>query len=381
MRFTEQHNEIRRTVAKFVANEIDPFIEEWEKAEIFPAHELYKKAGDLGLLGISKDPEYGGLGLDYSYQAVFAEELGAADHASSPLGLGVQTTMATPALANFGSEELKREFLVPAIAGDYVASIAVSEPQAGSDVAALQTTAKKDGDDYVINGTKMWITNSTQADFLCLLANTGDGPVHKNKSLIIVPTNTPGISFSEPLNKLGARCSDTAQIFFDNVRVPQRNRIGEEGLGFIYQMKQFQEERLWLALNTLKQFENCINHTIEYTREREIFGKSVLDNQVVHYKLAELQAEVDLLRSASYDAVEKIVHGEDVTRLATVVKLKVGRLSRIIPDECLQFWGGQGFMWENPVSRAYRDMRAVPIGGGSDETMLGVLSKLMDIHP
>lgn len=381
MRFTEQHNEIRRTVARFVSNEIDPFVDEWEKAECFPAHELYKKAGDLGLLGISKDPEYGGLGLDYSYQAVFAEELGAANHASAPLGLGVQTTMATPALANFGSAALKREFLAPAIAGDMVASIAVSEPQAGSDVAALQTTAKKDGDDYVINGTKMWITNSTQADFLCLLANTSDGPVHKNKSLIVVPTNTPGITFSERLDKLGARSSDTAQIFFDNVRVPQQYLIGEEGLGFIYQMKQFQEERLWLALNTLKQFENCINHTIEYTRERNIFGKSVLDNQVVHYKLAELQSEVDLLRSASYDAVEKMLHGEDVTRLATVVKLKVGRLSRTIPDECLQFWGGQGFMWDNPVSRAYRDMRAVAIGGGSDETMLAVLSKLMNIHP
>jgi citronellyl-CoA dehydrogenase len=381
MIFNEQHNEIRRTVRKFVEGEINPNVEEWEKAGIFPAHELYKKAGGLGLLGISKPVEYGGLGLDYSYQAVFAEELGGADHGSSPLGMGVQTTMATPALAAFGSDELKQEFLVPAIAGDCVCSIAVSEPHAGSDVAQLKTAAHKDGDDYVINGTKMWITNATQADFLCLLANTGDGPVHKNKSLIVVPTNTPGVSFSERLDKLGARASDTAQIFFDDVRVPQRNRIGEEGRGFIYQMQQFQEERLWVVLSSLKVFENCIDKTIEYTRDRQIFGKSVLDNQYVHYQLAEMQAEVELLRSLSYDAVEKLVQGEDVTRLATIAKLKVGRLAKTIPNECLQFWGGMGFMWDNFVSRAYRDLRGVAIGGGSDETMLAVLSKIMGIHP
>jgi len=381
MIFNEQHNEIRRTVRKFVEGEINPNVEEWEKAGIFPAHELYKKAGDLGLLGISKPVEYGGLGLDYSYQAVFAEELGGADHGSSPLGMGVQTTMATPALAAFGSDQLKQEFLVPAIAGDYVCSIAVSEPHAGSDVAQLKTAAHRDGDDYVINGTKMWITNSTQADFLCLLANTGDGPVHKNKSLIVVPTNTPGVSFSERLDKLGARASDTAQIFLDDVRVPQRNRIGEEGKGFIYQMQQFQEERLWVVLSSLKVFENCIDKTIEYTRDRQIFGKSVLDNQYVHYQLAEMQAEVKLLRSLSYDAVEKLVQGEDVTRLATIAKLKVGRLAKTIPNECLQFWGGMGYMWDNFVSRAYRDLRGVAIGGGSDETMLAVLSKIMGIHP
>ena len=381
MIFNEQHSEIRRTVKNFVESEINPNVELWEKEGIFPAHELYGKAGKLGLLGISKPEEYGGLGLDYSYQAVFAEELGAAEHMSSPLGMGVQTTMATPALAKFGSDALRQEFLRPAISGEYVACIGVSEPHAGSDVAQLKTTARKEGDDYLINGTKMWITNSTQADFICLLANTSEGQVHKNKSLIVVPTNTPGITFSERLDKLGARASDTAQIFFDDVRVPQRHRIGEEGQGFIYQMQQFQEERLWCVLSALRAFENCIDKTIEYARDRQIFGQSVLDNQYVHYQLAEMQAEVELLRSLSYDAVERMVQGEDVTKLATIAKLKVGRLAKTLPTDCLQFWGGMGMMWDNFVSRALRDFRIVAIGGGTDETMLAVLSKIMGIHP
>lgn len=381
MIFNEQHSEIRRTVKRFVESEINPNVELWEKEGIFPAHELYGKAGKLGLLGISKPEEYGGLGLDYSYQAVFAEELGAAEHMSSPLGMGVQTTMATPALAKFGSDALRQEFLRPAISGEYVACIGVSEPHAGSDVAQLKTTARKEGDDYLINGTKMWITNSTQADFICLLANTSEGQVHKNKSLIVVPTNTPGITFSERLDKLGARASDTAQIFFDDVRVPQHHRIGEEGQGFIYQMQQFQEERLWCVLSALRAFENCIDKTIEYARDRQIFGQSVLDNQYVHYQLAEMQAEVELLRSLSYDAVERMVQGEDVTKLATIAKLKVGRLAKTLPTDCLQFWGGMGMMWDNFVSRALRDFRIVAIGGGTDETMLAVLSKIMGIHP
>jgi len=381
MIFNEQHAEIRRTVQRFVESEINPHVDEWEQAGIFPAHDLYRKAGALGLLGINKPQEYGGSGLDFSYHAVFAEEVGGAEHGSSPLGLGVQTTMATPALAHHGSDGLKREFLVPAITGDCVCSIAVSEPHAGSDVAQLKTTARTTGDDYVISGSKMWITNSTQADFLCLLANTGDGPVHRNKSLIIVPTDTPGISFSERLDKLGVRASDTAQVFLDEVRVPRRYRIGEEGMGFIYQMQQFQEERLWCVLSMLKAFENCIQKTIDYASERKIFGRAVLDNQYIHYQLAEMQAEVELLRSLAFDAVEKMVQGEDVTRLATIAKLKVGRLAKTIPGECLQFWGGMGFMWDNYVSRAFRDMRGMAIGGGSDETMLAVLSKMMGIHP
>jgi len=377
MIFTDEHKELRRTVSRFVADEINPHVDAWEEAGIFPAHELFKKMGDLGLLGICKPEEYGGLGLDYSYEMILAEELGAINCGGVPMGISVQTNMATPALARFGSDQLRRDYLAPAIAGDMVCSIAVSEPHAGSDVAAIKTNAVTDGDDYVINGTKMWITNSTQADFLCLLANTGDAPAHKNKSLIVVPTDTPGISFSEKLNKLGMRSSDTAQIFFDDVRVPQRNLIGREGDGFRMQMMQFQEERLCAAMLGPKGMESTIHATIEYTRERKIFGASVLDNQVVQYRLAELLTEVEALRALCWTATEQYINGIDVTKLATMAKLKAGRLAREVPDACLQYWGGMGFMWDNPVARSYRDGRLSSIGGGSDETMLRILTKLM----
>lgn len=381
MRFTEQHDAIRHTTQQLIEKEINPFWHEWEEAGIFPAHEVFKKFGDLGLLGITKPEAYGGMGLDYSYEVAFSEELGLIQSGGVSMALGVQTDMATPALAKHGSDELRAEFLAPAISGDFVGSIAVSEPHAGSDVAAIKTSAKKDGDDYVINGSKMWITNSTQADFLCLLANTEGDNKHMNKSLIIVPTKTPGVSFSERLNKLGMRSSDTAQIFFEDVRVPQRYRIGEEGMGFVYQMEQFQEERLYAAAGLLKSMENCINKTIEYTRERHIFGKPVLDSQVVHFRLAELQTEVEALRALTYDAVEGYINGEDVTLKASMAKLKSGRLIREVSDSCLQYWGGMGFMWDNPIAQVYRDGRLTSIGGGADEVMLSIIAKKMGIFP
>lgn len=381
MLFTDEHETLRRTIARFVEEEINPHVETWEQTGTFPAKQLFKKLGDLGLLGITKPAKFGGLGLDYSYEIVLSEELGAAHLGAVPMAIGVQTDMATPALARFGSDELREEFLRPAIAGDIVCAIAVSEPQAGSDVAAIKTAAEKAGDDYRLNGTKMWITNSIQADVFCVLANTSDGHRHSNKSLIMVPSDLPGISLSEPLKKLGMRASDTAQIFFEDVRVPQRYRIGEEGEGFKMQMLQFQEERLHGAASALKGMEGCINATIEYCRERKAFGKPVLSNQVVHFRLAELQTEVEALRALLYRAVEAYVAGQDVTRLASMAKLKAGRLAREVTDACLQYWGGMGFMWDNPVSRAYRDLRLLSIGAGSDEMMLGIICKLMGILP
>ena len=265
---------------------------------------------------------------------MMAEELGAITCGGVPMAIGVQTDMATPALARFGSDEVRREFLAPAIAGDMVACIGVSEPGAGSDVASIKTNARSDGDDYVINGGKMWITNGTQADWICLLANTSDDQVHRNKSLICVPMKSKGVQIARKLDKLGMRSSDTAQIYFDNVRVPKRNRIGDEGKGFTYQMVQFQEERLWGAAACLKAHEFIIAETIEYTRNRKAFGQSILDNQTVHFKLAEMQTEVELLRALIYRAAEALVAGEDVTRLATMAKLKAGT-SRPRTHRCL----------------------------------------------
>jgi citronellyl-CoA dehydrogenase len=380
MQFTEEHRKLADTVAKFVAKEINPHVDAWEAAEQFPAHEVFKKLGNLGLLGVKYEEKYGGLGLDFSYSMVMAEELGAIHCGGVPMAIGVHTDMCTPALARFGSDELKAQFLAPSIAGNMVGCLGVSEPGGGSDVAAVKTTAKLDGNDYVINGTKMWITNGLQADWCCLLANTSEGPVHKNKSLIIVPMDAVGIS-RQKIKKIGMNSSDTAQLFFDNVRVPKRNLIGQEGLGFTFQMLQFQEERLWGAAGSLKSLDRLIDLTIDYTRERKTFGASVLNNQVVHFRLAELRTEVEALRSMTYRAVEAYVGGKDVTKLASMAKLKCGRLSREVTDACLQFWGGMGFTWDNPISRAYRDSRLVSIGGGADEIMLGIICKLEGTLP
>lgn len=381
MIFTQEHNELRRTVKNFVENEINPHCDEWEKAGTFPIREVFKRMGELGLLGISKPEQFGGMGLDYSYNIVAAEELGAAHCGGVPLAIGVQTDMCTPALARFGSDALREEFLAPAIRGDMVGCIGVSEPGAGSDVAGLKTTAKKDGDDYIINGTKMWITNSPSADFMCLLANTSDDKVHINKSLIVVPMNLPGITVAPKLDKLGMRSSETAQVFFDNVRVPQRYRIGQEGTGFMMQMIQFQEERLFGAANILKGLDGCVSKTIDYCRERETFGQPLIHNQVIHFRMAELQTEIECLRALVYQAVELYINNKDVTKLASMAKLKAGRLGREVTDSCLQYWGGMGYMWDNPVGRAMRDIRLVSIGGGADEIMLGIICKLMGTLP
>ena len=380
MKLSEQHHALQDTLRRFIRSEINPHADEWEKAGLTPLHELMKKMGALGLLGIDKPQAYGGLGLDYSFAMLANETLGEVDSAGVKLGIDVQTSMATPALARFGSDDLCEEFLRPAISGDSVCSIAVSEVNGGSDVAAITTTARKDGDDYLISGSKMWITNATQADWICLLVNTSDNGTHRNKSLLIVPTDLPGFSVSSKLEKLGMRSSDTAQIFLDEVRIPQRHRIGEEGMGFSYQMQQFQEERL-SCISNLRPLEIAIERTIEYCRERHVFGKPVLDNQVVHFRLAELQTEIEATRALFYRAADAYIDGNDVTQLASMAKLKVGRLSREVADACLQYWGGQGFMWDNPISRLYRDGRLVSIGGGTDEIMLNIIAKGMGTLP
>lgn len=380
MKFTPEHEQIADTVRKFVAKEINPHLPAWEQAGMFPAHDVFKKMGDLGLLGIKYPTEFGGLGLDFSYCMVMAEALGECNAGGVPMAIGVQTDMCTPALARFGSDALRHEFLAPSIAGDMVGCVGVSEAGGGSDVAALKTTARKDGDDYIINGSKMWITNGMQADWCCLLANTSEGAAHKNKSMIVVRLDSPGVT-RQKIEKIGMHSSDTAQLFFDNVRVPQKNLIGQEGMGFMLQMLQFQEERLYGAAGCLRSLDRLIDQTIDYTRQRQTFGKPILHNQVVHFRLAELRTEVEALRALTYRAVEQYVGGKDVTRLASMAKLKAGRLSREVADSCLQYWGGMGFTADNPIAQSYRDGRLISIGGGADEIMLGIICKFEGTLP
>ena len=374
MQFTEEHEAFRKVIREFVETEINPYVDQWEADRIFPAHELFGKLAAIGALGLEYPEEYGGQGADHTFTMVLMEELGRCDAAGIPMAIGVQTNMATPALNRFGSHELKQKYLKPAMEGKHVVSVAVSEPDAGSDVAGIKTKAVRDGDDWVINGRKMWITNGTQADWICLLARTSDEGGFAGMSQIIVPTDTPGFSVASKIEKMGNHCSDTAELAFDDVRVPVSNTIGEIGRGFQQQMMQFQDERLVGVYMTVSGMRRALDRTIEYLHQRTAFGKPLMANQYLQYELAELIAEVDLLLEYGRLAGERMARGEDVTRMATIAKLKTGKLSRQVADAVVQYHGGMGYAEENWAARYLRDTRLVSIGGGADEVMLRVLS-------
>jgi citronellyl-CoA dehydrogenase len=376
MPFTPEHQEFRRVVRRFVETEINPHVEAWEEAGMMPLHHLFRRMASLGFLGLEYEPEYGGQGADHLFTVILAEEFGRADHGSIGMALGVQVDMATPSLARFGTPELKQRYLAPALRGEMVSAIAVTEPDAGSDVAAIRTRAARDGDDWVINGSKMYITNSLQADWLCVLARTSDEGGYQGMSQIVVPTDTPGFEVSRKLDKLGMRASDTGLLSFHDVRVPATNVIGTEGMGFQQQMAQFVVERMWGAYGAVGGMERALERTREYARQRIVFGRPLLKNHHIQYRLAELAAEVDLLKHYNYATAEAHMRGEDPTRFATIAKLKAGRLSREVADWCLQVHGGIGYMEETWTARFLRDNRLLAIGGGSDETMLQVLARL-----
>jgi citronellyl-CoA dehydrogenase len=376
MNFSAEHQLFRKTVRDFVEREIEPHVDRWEREGAFPAHELFPKLGAVGLLGLEYDPSYGGQGADHSYTVVAGEELGRIGCGGVPMAISVQTNMATPSLHRFGTDELKRRYLAPAISGEMVTSIAVTEADAGSDVAALRTRAERDGDEWVINGTKLYITNGAQADWLCLLARTsGDGGYH-GMSQIVVPTNLAGFAVSRKLEKLGNWSSDTAELSFENVRVPVANTIGEIGQGFQQQMAQFQNERMIAAYQAIGGAERALERTRDYLQQRIVFGRPLLANQHVQFTLAELAAELDLARHYNYACAEAYLRGEDTTRFASIAKLVTGRLIRKIADTCIQYHGGIGYMEETWTSRYFRDSRLLSIGGGADEVMLRILARL-----
>ena len=364
----------------FVEKEINPYADQWEEEGIFPAHQVFKAAGRQGLLGITKPEEFGGSDLDLSYTVVMAEALAKSKSSGVALAIGVQTDMCTPALSIYGSQELKEQYLTPSIQGELVGCIGVSEAGGGSDVAALKTTARKEGGDYIINGHKMWITNGAQAEWMCALVNTSDDDPHRNKSLIVIPMDAPGVHVEKKLDKMGMRSSDTAIIHFDDVKVPVSHLIGnKEGEGFKQQMSQFQDERLWGAANATAIMEEAIRITVEYTQQRQAFGRALISNQVIQHRLAELSTEVQALKALTYRAVDLHIDlggmNMEVVRLASMAKLKAGRLAREVLDTCVQFHGGMGYVTESLINRLYRDVRVISIGGGADEVMLGVIAK------
>jgi len=377
MEFTSEHDQFRKVVRSFIENEINPYVDEWEAARIFPAHELFLKLAAIGAFGLEYDEAYGGQGADHSYTLILMEELGGACNcAGVPMAISVQASMATPALHRFGSHELKMTYLKPAMEGTQVCAVAVSEPDAGSDVASIRTKATRDGDDWVINGRKMWITSGTQADWICTLVRTSDEGGFAGMSQIIVPTNAPGFSIGRKIEKMGNHSSDTAELIFDDCRVPVSNTIGEVGRGFQQQMAQFQDERLVAAYMSGMGAKRALEKTIEYLRIREAFGKPLLANQYLQYTLAELIAKVDMQIVYNRACADKMVAGEDVTRMATIAKLNVGKLAREVADVVVQYHGGMGYAEENWPARYARDTRLVAIGGGADEVMLRILSML-----
>lgn len=373
---TDEHEMFRATVRDLVETHITPNAERWEAEGMFPAHELFGRMGKLGMLGVTYDPAYGGGGADALFTAVLGEELGRMPCLGVAMAISVQTDMATPSLHRFGSHELKEQYLRPAIEGRHVTAVAVTEPDAGSDVAGLRTRAVRDGDEWVINGTKLYITSGTQADWLCLLARTSDEGGSRGVTQIVVPTGLPGFSVSRKLDKLGMRSSDTAELVFEDVRVPVSNTIGEIGQGFRQQMQQFQDERMIASYQMVGAMEAALSKTAAYLTERQAFGRPLSANQHLSYELADLASHVELLKQFNYVTAAASARGEDITRFATIAKLRSGRLARQVSDVCLQFHGGIGYMEETWTARFYRDARLWSIGGGADEVMLRTLARL-----
>ena len=370
---TPEHDAFRELVRKFTEEEMRPRAREFDMAGRIDKA-LFRKMGELGMLGLRYDPSYGGAGLDWSFSAVMHEELGRSDNAGATLAVSVHTEMATPSLADFGSEELKREYLVPAIAGETVSAIAVTEPDAGSDVSGIKTRAVREGDDWLINGSKTYITNAANADWLCLLAVTDPAAGYGGYSQIIVPTETVGLRY-DLLEKIGLWGSDTGQFYFEDVRVPVANTIGEVGRGFQQQMMQFQHERLVACISNLSAVEYLWEETKKWCEERVIFGKPLSKMQNTQFKMADLWVQLQAARELNQSAVRKIAAGEDATTLITAAKVFAMNVCMRVATECMQFHGGYGYMKESMAGRAFVDTRLGTIGGGSDETMLQYLAK------
>ena len=373
---TDEHQIFRKTLRDLFEREIEPHIDGWEAARSSPLHELFPKLGAVGLLGLEYDEAYGGMAADHSFTVIAGEEMGRINCGGVPMAMAVQMSMATPALARYGSHELKERYLAPSIRGDVVASIAVTEPDAGSDVAGIRTRAVRDGDEWIINGSKLYITNGTQADWLCLLARTSEEDGYRGMSLIVVPTSTDGVVVSRKLEKLGMWSSDTAELSFTDVRVPLSHTIGEVGRGFQQQMVQFQAERLITVYKQVGSIEQALRRTKEYLSQRRAFGKPLMANQHLQFVLAELSARHDMLKHYSRACADAVRRGEDATRFATIAKLMGSRLQREVADTCLQFHGGIAYMAEHWASRYYRDTRLDSIGAGADEVMLRILARM-----
>ncbi|MDI6761840.1 MAG: acyl-CoA dehydrogenase family protein [Thermodesulfobacteriota bacterium] len=371
--FTDEHEMFRKMVSGFVKKEIKPNAEHWEEMGEVP-REVFLKLGDLGILGTRYDEKYGGSGLDFWYTLILCEELAKSKYMGAAVSILMQCEMCTAAIHEEGSEELKQQYLVPAIKGELLGCLGVTEPSTGSDVGSIRTTARREGDSYIINGAKTFITNGSIADYVLLAVRTG-GQGTKGVSLIVIPTNTPGFSVGRKLKKMGVHCSATTELSFEDCVVPASNIIGEENAGFKYIMHHFQGERIVLCGFALGAMEALMEEAVAYGESREISGRPVLEYQVWRHKLADLYTQIMAARQLTYLAVDAANSGIRAEKEISMAKLFTANLVKEVANEVLQMHGGYGYMEEYPVCRIYRDVAAFTIGGGTNEVMREIIAK------
>jgi alkylation response protein AidB-like acyl-CoA dehydrogenase len=371
--FTEEHDRLRESIHAFVVKELKPHAAEWEETT-FP-DSVFARMGELGLLGLSYPEEYGGQGGDYFCNLVLAEEMVHSDSGGLAMGVAVHTDMATAPIHLFGTEEQKQRYLVPAIAGQKISCLGITEPDAGSDVAAIRTRAVRDGDEWVIDGAKTYITNGHRADFIVLVAKTDPDGGHDGISLFLVDMDLPGVIREKKLEKLGMHASDTALLAFQDVRVPAGALLGQEGKGFYHIMWELQGERLIGAAGCVAGAQKAFDKTLAYALERRAFGRSIGRFQVTRHKFADMATKIEAARQLVYTTAWRFANGEYPVREISMAKLHAARVACEVTDECLQIHGGAGYMREYGIERAWRDMRLNRIGAGTDEIMLDVIGR------
>jgi len=373
--FKEEHEIFRKTVRKFMETEIAPYAQEWEEKKDFPDW-VFRRAGEMGFLGITYPVEVGGSGCDYFYKVVFCEELPRCECGGVGMALLVQTDMGSPPIHILGTKEQKEEYLVPIIKGEKICAIGVTEPNAGSDVAAIRTTARKDGGDYVINGTKMFITNGARAHVITLAAKTDPSKGFDGISLFLVDTHLPGFSVSRRLEKMGMHASDTTELIFEDVRVPRDKLLGEENRGFYEVMINFQGERLVAAITSVAGAAHVLSKTIRYVKEREVFGRPLSKLQVTRHKIADMVCEIEAARQYVYYCSWLFDQDRNPAREVSIAKVIASEMALRVINQCLQLHGGYGYMSEYGIERAYRDARLATIGGGATEVMKEVIGRM-----
>jgi acyl-CoA dehydrogenase len=376
--FTEEHEALRESIRRFIDNELRPHAREWEEAQWFP-NTVFERMAELGFLGLKYPEEYGGQGGDYLHDAVLAEELSRCGSGGLAAGIGAHISIATPPIWKFGTDDQKRRFLVPAIAGEKIGALGITEPDAGSDVAGLRTSAKRVDGGYLVNGSKTFITNGVRADFVVTAVKTTEEGGHHGISFLLIEKGMEGFSVSRKLEKLGWHASDTGELAFNDLFVPDENLLGEENKGFYLIMANFQWERLVMALGSVGGMQATLDRTIQFALERETFGRPIAKHQAIRHKLAEMAVKVETGRALTYHALRLFADGQDAIREVTMAKLKTQRDAFDVADDAIQIHGGAGYMREYDVERAARDARLGPIGGGTDEIMKEILGKLLGL--